>query len=74
MSFNWEEASVVEYLLVENPLKQKVRILKILPHEVDSKHTLVTATFRIKTIEYYQKTIQSTKSQGSYIFSSRISC
>ena len=48
--FNRLGASVVDYLLVENPICQKVENWKILPPEFDSKHTPITATFRIKTI------------------------
>ena len=48
--FNREGACVVDYLLVENPIHQKVENLKILPPEFDSNHTPITATFRIKTI------------------------
>ena len=48
--FNREGACVADYLLVENPIHQKVENLKILPPEFDSKHTPIIATFRIKTI------------------------
>ena len=43
--FHQERASVVDYLLVENPIHKKVENLKILPPEFDSKHTPITATF-----------------------------
>ena len=48
--FNQGGASVVDYLLAENSIHQKVENLKILPPEFDSKHAPITATFRIKTI------------------------
>ena len=41
---------MVDNLLVGNNLHQKVENLKILPPEFDSKHTPITATFRIKII------------------------
>ena len=41
---------MVDYLLGENSIHQKAENLKILPSEFDSKHTPVTATFRINTI------------------------
>ena len=50
VGFNRGAASVVDYLLVENPIQQKVENLKILLPEFDSKHTPITSTFRSKTI------------------------
>ena len=50
LSFNHGGASVVDYLLVENSIHQKVGNLKILPPEFESKHAPIAATFRIKTI------------------------
>ena len=48
--FNRGGASAVDYLLVENPIHQKVGNLKLLPHEFDTKYTPITATFRVNTI------------------------
>ena len=48
--FNCGGPSVVDYLLVENSIQQKVENLKLPPPEFDSKHAPITATFRIKTI------------------------
>ena len=47
--FNRGGATVVDYLLVENPIHQRLENFKILPPEFDSKHTPITATFRITT-------------------------
>ena len=80
MCFNQGGASVVDYLLVENSIHQKVENLKSLPPEFDSKHTHITATFRIKTIHSsIGKLLNPPKaykwdSQGSIIFSSLINC
>ena len=73
-------ASAVNYLLVENPIHQKVENIKLLPPEFDSKHTPITATFRIKIINNtLRKLLNPPKdykwdSQGSIIFSSVINC
>ena len=48
--FDGGGASVVYYLLVESSIQQKVENLKILPPEFDSKHTTITTTFSINTI------------------------
>ena len=76
--FNRGGASVIDYLLTENSIHQKVENLKILPPEFDSKHAPITATFSIKTINNsIGKLLNPPKaykwdSQGSTIFSSLI--
>ena len=78
--FNRGAASVVDYLLVENSIHKKVENLKILLPEFNSKHTPITATFRIQTTNNsIGKLLNPTKaykwdSQGATIFSSLINC
>ena len=78
--FNRGGASVADYLLVENSIHQKVENLKTLPPEFDSKHTSITATFRIKTINNsIGKLLNPPKtymwnSRGATMFSSLINC
>ena len=78
--FNRGGTTVVDYLLVKNSIHQKVENLKILPPEFDSKHTPITAAFRIKIINnFIGKLLNSPKaykwdSQDTTIFSSLINC
>ena len=74
------EASAVDYLLVENSVHQKVENLKILPSEFHSKHTTITATFRINTLNNSVGKLLNTPkvykwcSQGSTNFRILINC
>ena len=80
VGFSRGAASVVDYLLVENPIQQKVENLKILLPEFDTKHTPITATFRSKAIiNSIGKLLNPPKaykwdSQGSANFSCLINC
>ena len=73
-------ASAVDYLIVENSIHQKVENLKILPSEFDSKHTTMTATFRINTLNNSVGKLLNTPkvykwcSQGSTNFRFLINC
>ena len=67
--------SLVDYLLVENTINQKVENLKILTPDFDSRNTPITATFRIKSINdtigklFNPPKAYSWHSQGSAILS-----
>ena len=60
--FNYGGASVVDYLIAEDRLLEKITTFKVLPPEFDSKHSPIAATIEIETAKAKKgKIVQSSK-------------